>query len=729
MNSTYGGPSRSSRTRATRIVLLALTVLALVTVGSIARTCASATGRRPVDTPSSDTVKDPAKPTRVVTRRRTNDVESPERADDASVAIPVVTSPETAERRVEVHVVAAETRQPVSGAAFRLITIGVEVSVAGRESEREPGRYDVVLSGAAPRWESIAASATGYVESRATLDGDTPILIVLGTGATVECSVERTSGDGVSGALVYLGPRELVSDVAGLARFELVPYDIPLRLVALVDGMRVEHPQPIRMLRNSRHRSIRIEVHAGLSLAIETVDTDGAAIPDAALRVVARTGAPAAQEGLTDSRGLVSLRGLHPGEYWVRVLAEGYEPASILGVRLTGDDSLTVVLEAARPHFVRGIVVSEAGRPIEGATVRLTGAPGNRVATTGADGVFDFSELRARVPRDFGKSRPVATWPPLLITASKEGWVSPGAIAGQLDRDDLRVTLGRPTAVRGRIVNALGQPVPECSVSFRIDGAGMQSMGLDGQRSDDANRVRPNGAFLWEGVFAGEGVIVVQARTGAESRAPVRLVAGETVDVGDLVLRMRSRFEVAAMTSTGQIVPAMDGIIRLLKDDGRPIPDGHSFLAGGSTVYSGRVTVAAMSREWLAKTWPVVELRRENTAAVQIELLRAGSIAVVAFDRGDPVADVDVRLEYLGPHDQAFAERGTLGVNADGSRIYHAAVGWRNDGNTGAEREVTFQPVPPGRYRVLVSGADGATADLEFELDEGASRRVSVSLD
>ncbi|MGZ0234544.1 MSCRAMM family protein, partial [Streptomyces sp. CPS1] len=98
--------------------------------------------------------------------------------------------------------------------------------------------------------------------------------------------------------------------------------------------------------------------------------------------------------GTTGTDGGFSLVDLVPGSYTLAVNAPGYRPAAVpVEVAPGATESCQIGLEpGVRLH---GVVSSATGNPLGDAKVTLLDSAGNVIgtATTGADGVYGFSDL------------------------------------------------------------------------------------------------------------------------------------------------------------------------------------------------------------------------------------------------------------------------------------------------------------------------------------------------
>lgn len=194
------------------------------------------------------------------------------------------------------------------------------------------------------------------------------------------------------------------------------------------------------------------------------------------------------------------------------------------------------VAATATTGVIRGSVVDQALRPVEGALVRVAAGDGDREARSNAGGAFGFDELEAGT---------------YFLTASK-----PGYSAAQVPVDVV-AGVGEPEAVRMLLEELPGtRPFIEAfsarmhvSLGARVEGAGSVTLSGVGLGSDVgqsfAVAVSPNGTvaqseFAWEpttpatdtGMVAGgtyAGNQGVDVRGGWAGTSPIVAVAEATV--------------------------------------------------------------------------------------------------------------------------------------------------------------------------------------------------------
>jgi hypothetical protein len=215
-----------------------------------------------------------------------------------------------------------------------------------------------------------------------------------------------------------------------------------------------------------------------------TNDRDHGILADARVEIV--SGATTGQTAFTDAAGFYRVGDLPPGEYAVRVSAEGFEPTSS-SFTLTADLTLDLALtrwsdgdstpEPPPPPADRWVLAgmaTDAGTrlPLAGVSIEVTdGVNSGRTATTGADGRYLMVDLapgsatiRATLEQYLPKSATIALQDDRTLDFSLERATTPGP---------------QGPSVSGRTVDVLsGTPI--AGVTVRIDDAGESTTDTDG---------------------------------------------------------------------------------------------------------------------------------------------------------------------------------------------------------------------------------------------------------
>ena len=238
-------------------------------------------------------------------------------------------------------------------------------------------RTEVALVDVRTRKDAGAARFEGHVVSAATNAGVARAELTFSFGDTVETVTADESG-----AFVFAPARAGSCTLLGI----------------VADGFSPYVPEP---------DAIRLEARAGLvvtGLFFElderaplevTVVTGGAAVADAtvSLRTPGTFGLSTPAQEKTDAAGKVVLGG-RAGDV-VETIVAGYAPVAHVVTQSearAGTLVLSLVAGTSAMGTVKGRVVDDAGRPVEGAqvTVAQHGGPPSE-ATTSADGLFELS--------------------------------------------------------------------------------------------------------------------------------------------------------------------------------------------------------------------------------------------------------------------------------------------------------------------------------------------------
>lgn len=337
------------------------------------------------------------------------------------------------------------------------------------------------------------------------------------------------------------------------------------------------------------------------------------------------------------------------------------------------------------------LMLTHDGRPVEGVEVRLydprlVGGRPLEVATSDAKGlvVFERDELGVRVfdgpPRRF---------------------LEPGE-AGAFDLGD-----ESEFPVEGRVVGPDGEPIADASVSLQFG-----AYGVSAARSDGAGgfTVLSNGGSATL-VVAADGYLPARLSLDVlrKQRNVVQLLRGDRGALGGVVVDGRGQpladVLVRATSGTGGFLLAETDTFGRFGFD--HLPAGSIVLQ----VHRGEVVPVAQR---------TAVVRARDVTEVTIQVTQRGVLALRVHDRGEPVADADVRLS-----DSGVTRYGNFEANAT-----------NQSGRTDAEGWVAFE-LPAGGYyaRVRARGGDhtiggsvvdGQRTELSLDVSELRSLRVRV---
>ena len=251
-----------------------------------------------------------------------------------------------------------------------------------------------------------------------------------------------------------------------------------------------------------------ISLEAGLTIRGRVRDKAGTPIADAQLSGFPMRSEGSEVEGRTETDGSFALGGLGPGSYRVTASAPGFGEAGRTAE--AGSENVEIVLQPA--GLVTGVVVDEAGRPVE--AYRVSAQPADPEASMGfmmppmkdvasPDGRFVLDDVAEG-------TYVVSVVAPERASATVSGVkVTPGVTS-----DVGRIRLGAGGTVRGIVVDSGGGPVGGATVTVRGPGRDYLSFGLEPQAVSDSA-----GAFEVKGAPVGRADVVANHPDFAGGRA------------------------------------------------------------------------------------------------------------------------------------------------------------------------------------------------------------------
>ncbi len=312
--------------------------------------------------------------------------------------------------------------------------------------------------------------------------------------------------------------------------------------------------------------------------------------------------------------GMVPMRGLPSGSYWMVASHPDYLPSERQRVTVEDGQTLRVTAELKPGAVLSGDVMDEQGAPVAGAAMVVVPRGGEPVSTD-ARGHFEIRALR-----------PERTY---RLEARHPEYDQRERAEGRAGGPPVRVVLKRRPVFRGRVLSEEGDPVRR----FRVDEHEVSS---------------PDGRFELALATAGERLIVAVDAPGFD---PLMVDRPLVPDLGDLVL---------------QRSPSLAGWVR--DEGGGPVPDAvvscevcdQSVLSGpdgsftiSSPGYMAQFSVSARKGALTASRMltrgsqePVELVLRPTTRVSGVVYLLSGEPAAgyhlegVNADRGEPVAIV-----------------------------------------------------------------------------------------
>ncbi len=219
--------------------------------------------------------------------------------------------------------------------------------------------------------------------------------------------------------------------------------------------------------------------------------------------------------------GVVPMRGLPPGTYWMVATHRDYMPSERQQVVVEDGQTVQRTVELQEGATLKGSVVDDKGTPIAGAAVMVVPAVSEPV-TTDTGGNF---EVRALAP---GHS--------YRVEVRHAGYDQRGRVAGTPGGEPVQVVMEARQLFRGRVVTEQGEPVRR----FRLDEHDVST---------------PDGRFEVRLPVAGDRVIVSVDAPGFE---PLMVDKPVVPDLGDLVLeRAPSVTGVVRQEGSGPVADAV----------------------------------------------------------------------------------------------------------------------------------------------------------------------------
>jgi len=462
----------------------------------------------------------------------------------------------------------------------------------------------------------------------------------------------------------FLGPRETrreltgQSDPSGRLHFPGVPRE----------GIRVELVDP-------RFAIASVTLHAGetreltvtptKTVTARVLDADGRAVAKAEARSFVRIGPePTDVRRMTwpsDSKGVVTMSSLPPGEHVVEYVADGFVRKSVRIEAGSVADAADVVLSRG-PAFV--VVVRGEDGPIEGARVSLEN--GERLLT-------DRSGSLAIAGLD------VRQVPQLRVSAENH---QPATVSVTRDmKSPHEVRLRRGSGVRFRLVDATtGDPVEHARLRVR-----------NGARWGDRDLVGPQGEYFAAGFDEGR----MQLEIAAPGYLPAKLSAESAGGAADLGLLFLSRGAVVSgvLTDARTGQPLAGARLETVRDGGMGTMAARLFgdTITVTTTREGRFELSGLDA---------------GGACVTITHPSVGTTAMV-LDRIEENATREVGVVSLG---ETSAVEGTL-HDSDKAPIRGASVELRSGpvyspclslaATIDEKGQYRFEHVAPGPYHLV----------------------------
>ena len=321
-----------------------------------------------------------------------------------------------------------------------------------------------------------------------------------------------------------------ISDAIGRFQLSISPGHYRLDVLGPVV---LAEPFTLALPRGSTDRDIDVDVFQLARVEGRVVDGNGDPLAD----ITVVTDAVPPRRAISDDRGRFAIT-VRPGQVELHAYSDTLPDASTTlrwvepGAHLTG---IEIAMETG--VALAGVVVDGADAPVAGAEVRARADQQQRprTATTGVDGRFEMHAIRA------GRISVQAAASGMASSANTILHLEAGARA-----DGLRLVLGPPVSIRGRVVDDAGRALAGVLVRAVPVLPDLHESQASGQTDD-------RGIFELSGLAAAPHLVTARAPDGVSAAA---------------------NGVVAPATDVELVVPrgsALAGLV--LADDGRPLAD------------------------------------------------------------------------------------------------------------------------------------------------------------
>jgi uncharacterized protein (DUF2141 family) len=386
--------------------------------------------------------------------------------------------------------------------------------------------------------------------------------------------------------------------------------------------------------------------------------------------------------------GSFEIDNVLPGEY-AAVVDRDYEERKTF--KVDSADVTDLVFEVEPAGSIAGRVVA-GGKPVDGASVRVTGESWAMSTTSGADGSFVLRNIRAGTYSVYAESHRAGafTQGPKVTLAAGE------------DKTGVEVELDLAGKISGVVVDKNDAPVAGVFLSFSLLGGrdyGNATTADDG--SFTVGALSGGGDYIFE-IKQREQSQIVYPPVSGRRHLPISVKDGQTHVSGVRIKILYERLAISGRLTTAAGKPIADAQVTATQREERwyRLPLATTDQNGAFTIRdlpAGNYTVKA--------TTPRGEARAENIAAgstnVALRLKDPGGIdGTLKGFSGTPIVSAMLMHDYDLVNDHRATVTGT-----------------------------TFQlrDLEPGRYRVRAT-AGGDVAQETVEVVSGANKAVTLTV-
>ncbi|MEM7165098.1 MAG: carboxypeptidase-like regulatory domain-containing protein [Planctomycetota bacterium] len=503
-------------------------------------------------------------------------------------------------------------------------------------------------------------------------------------------------GRGGRGQRGWMGRRVTVSDTTdadGVFAVELPEPEGSWNLTARSSGLQEASSGPIAV-RGADITDLVLQLQVGVILSGTVTGPSGEGIKGATVSLRSgrgrggfggfggRRGGSATR---TEADGTYQMTGVTPGEFTLRVTAEGYAQGEVRDLQLREGAPIIQDVRLERAKQLTGIVVTTDGVPIEGADLFVFGSGMNRrpsAVTSLADGTFVVEGLGDET---------------VQVRASASGFSTATIEDVIAEESPLRVQLEQAYDVSGIVTDGeTGDPVPGARVTANTSRSGEGRVNRRFGRGRKTARTDSGGAFVLKDLDAGDWTIEVTTDPYVPERVEVSVPeSGNSVDV---VLRPGGRIRGVLVSREGD--PIQNVLVQVF--DATTTEEAEAATAPGERPNPRR------------RNRSLVRERTDEDGSFVVEGVPSGTVRVT-FQHDDYLPDelTDIEVE-IGAAVPDLRHRLERGAQVTGRLREAGGSGMRYLRLTGGSPQVrklkaievgesfTFSGLPAGSYTLRI---------------------------
>lgn len=354
----------------------------------------------------------------------------------------------------------------------------------------------------------------------------------------------------------------------------------------------------------------------------------------------------------TDAAGAFKLEGAIKSTMTVRVEAPGLAPALV--PEAPAGAALNLKLKAGTPVVGRVLDLTTQ-KPVPNATVTALERDAARFGRDAVHSVKSGDDGTFRIPDCAAGVVVVEAIAPRKARARLDRVVAKALPAGEEPKFEANTLFLQPGGrIAGRVLGADGKPLADAIVTAAASDGALFTMAREGR---SAQRTGDDGAFVFDGIVAGNKYTVRATKEGLSSReeGPIQVEAG--TDRGDVELKLEAGASLAFRLVTAQEVPVKDLDLRLQstgrrrgfgmagndvdRDKIAPLGDGKFQI---KALDAGTFDVTLMPVDFSDVTREAIKLKSgETTDLGTLRVKESKSIAgKIADAAGQPVAGATI---------------------------------------------------------------------------------------